>query len=264
MTISKSAQLYIVLVSIFVGNVMLAELIGVKIFSLEKLWGIDPLQLELWGQEDLGFNLTTGVLIWPLAFILTDVINEYFGKAGVRRVTYLAVGVVVYAFIVIQLAIAVPPADFWPSAHLWGKTVAEASELKAEVADQNVAFRLIFGQGMWIILGSLVAFIIGQLIDLSVFNWFKRRTGESKLWLRATGSTLVSQLIDSFVVLLIAFYIGNNWPLMQVLAVASINYVYKFVVAILITPLLYLIHGAIDHFLGKDLSLKMRKSALSS
>ena len=99
------------------------------------------------------------------------------------------------------------------------------------------------------------------MADVTVFHWLKRKTGEKYLWLRATGSTLISQIIDSFVVLYIAFYIGSDWSLLQVAAVGTNNYNYKFVIALAITPLLYLVHNLVDRFLGKELSAKMRKEA---
>src|SRR4030065_2657093 len=104
------------------------------------------------------------------------------------------------------------------------------------------AFRAIYGQGLWIIVGSLVAFLVGQLVDVTVFHLVKSKTGSKKIWLRATGSTLVSQFIDSFVVLFIAFYIGAGWELELVLAIGIVNYMYKFSVAVILTPVLYVIH----------------------
>ena len=83
----------------------------------------------------------------------------------------------------------------------------------------DVAYRKIFGQGLWIIIGSLVAFLVGQILDVAVYQRIKKSTGEKLLWLRATGSTLVSQFVDSFVVLIIAFYIGADWELGRVLAI---------------------------------------------
>jgi uncharacterized integral membrane protein (TIGR00697 family) len=80
--------------------------------------------------------------------------------------------------------------------------------------------------------------------------------------LRATGSTLVSQFVDSFVVLIIAFYIGANWSLVLVLAIGTVNYIFKFVIAILLTPSLYLIHNLIDNYLGLEKSKKMKDAAL--
>ena len=125
----------------------------------------------------------------------------------------------------------------------------------------DVAFRKIFGQGLWIIFGSMVAFLIGQIVDVITFHRIKKATGEKKVWLRATGSTLVSQFIDSFVVLFIAFYIGADWELVRVLAIGVVNYIYKFGMAIVLTPLIYLAHYIIDQYLGEELANEMKLSA---
>ena len=125
----------------------------------------------------------------------------------------------------------------------------------------DLAFNTIFGQGMWIIIGSITAFLIGQLVDVTVFHFFKTKTGNPKIWLRATGSTLVSQLVDSFVVLFIAFYIGAGWDLKLVLAIGLVNYMYKFIVAVVLTPALYVIHYFIDLYLGKELAEQLMLEA---
>jgi len=109
-----------------------------------------------------------------------------------------------------------------------------------------------------------VAFLIGQLVDVKVFHYLRGFTGSSKIWLRATGSTLVSQFIDSFVVLLIAFYWGAGWDLSLVLAIGVVNYFYKFLIAVLLTPSLYILHYFIDRFLGKELSEKLIEEAAKS
>ena len=126
----------------------------------------------------------------------------------------------------------------------------------------QVAFRGIFGQGMWIIAGSLVAFLVSQLVDVTVFHRIKASTGEKWIWLRATGSTVISQLIDSFIVLFIAFKIGNNWSWQLVLAICLVNYAYKFTMAILLTPLIYLMEGAIEKYLGHDVTHQMKQAAM--
>lgn len=100
---------------------------------------------------------------------------------------------------------------------------------------------------------------MGQIVDVTVFHYFKKRTGEGKIWLRATGSTLVSQFIDSFVVLFIAFYFGAGWSFWLVLAIGIVNYMYKFLVAVLLTPILYVAHIYIDRYLGDELSQKLRE-----
>jgi uncharacterized integral membrane protein (TIGR00697 family) len=123
----------------------------------------------------------------------------------------------------------------------------------------NVAFNKIMGQGQRIIIGSLTAFIIGQLVDVFVFQKIRQATGSKWLWLRATGSTLVSQLVDSFVVLFIAFY--GVFTNQQIIAIGITNYIYKFAVAILLTPLIYLGHSLIDNYFGKQNAEKISEDA---
>jgi uncharacterized integral membrane protein (TIGR00697 family) len=235
--------------SFFIANAIIAEFVGVKIFSVEDTLGIKPFAIHLLG-DAYSFNMTAGVLLWPVVFIMTDIINEYFGKHGVRLFSYIAAALISYAFLAVYTTIKVAPAGFW----LLKETVDGPINMQ-------VAFSSVFGQGMWIIVGSLVAFLVGQFVDVYVFHYIKLKTGNKALWLRSTGSTLVSQFIDSFVVLIIAFYIGGNWPLKLVLAVGVVNYIYKFVVAALLTPVLYVVHAIIDNYLGKELAEKMMKEA---
>lgn len=255
---NKGRNLYIVLVGIFLTNALLAELIGVKIFSLENSIGVNPVGFNILGYS-LSFNLTAGVIIWPVVFLATDVINEYFGRKGVQRVSYLTVGCIAYAFFMIFIVTKLTPADFWLDVN--------RADDAGNPFDINYAFNKVYIQGLGIIVGSMIAFLIGQLVDVLVFQALKRRTGSEKyVWLRATGSTLVSQLIDSFVVLWIAFYAlapeNGQWPLSQVFSVGTMNYIYKLAVAILLTPFIYLAHFAIDKFLGKQLASQMKEEAM--
>ena len=251
----KKSRLFLVLGGIFITNAVLAELIGVKIFSLEGSLGLTPANISLFGDFKLDFNLTAGAVIWPIVFITTDIINEYFGKKGVQQITFLTVGLIVYVFLIISVVTSLTPADFW----------LELNNTDSEGNPFNIsnAYNRIFLQGLGIIVGSLIAFLMGQLLDVFVFQKLRRLTGSKMIWLRATGSTLVSQLLDSFVVLFVAFYIFGNppWEFKQVLAVGIINYIYKFTVAIVLTPLLYLGHGIIDNYLGKKAADKMIKEA---
>lgn len=235
----KRNRLFVILSGIFITNALLAEIIGVKIFSAESTVGLQPAQLNILGFV-MDFNLTAGALIWPVVFITTDLINEYFGKPGVKRISYLTVLLILYAFVVIFMAIGLPPAAWWE--HLTDET--------GNVYNMDVAFNRILGQGLRIIAGSLTAFLVGQLVDVFVFQRLRQATGNRFLWLRATGSTLVSQLVDSFVVLFIAFYgvFSND----QIIAIGITNYIYKFSVAILLTPVIYLGHFLIDNYLGKE------------
>jgi uncharacterized integral membrane protein (TIGR00697 family) len=246
----KTTRLFFILGSFFVANAILAEFIGVKIFSLEYTLGFNPVNLSILGIDNLSFNLTAGVLLWPVVFIMTDIINEYYGRKGVRFLSFTAAGLILYAFIMAYFTMGLTPADFWIQ-----------REINGGLINMDSAFNAIFGQGMWIIAGSLTAFLIGQLVDVTVFHLLKKQTGHSKIWLRATGSTLVSQFIDSFVVLFIAFYLGAGWDLKLVLVIGIVNYIYKFTIAVLLTPVLYLVHYFIDLYLGKELADKLLTEA---
>lgn len=258
----KSTLLFIVLGGFFITNALIAEFVGVKIFSLEHTLGFQPFDWTFFGVEGLSLNLTAGVLLWPVVFVMTDIINEYYGIRGVRLLSNLAIGLILFAFAVIYIAINLSPADFWPQSHITSlSSSSDQLPLQSEVGNLNTAFQLIFGQGLWIIIGSLVAFLVGQIVDVTVFHWIKRSTGEKKVWLRATGSTLISQFIDSFVVLFIAFYMGANWSLVMVLAIGLVNYLYKFIMAIILTPVIYLAHEFIDRYLGQEVADKLKQDA---
>lgn len=246
----KRNRLFLVLAGIFITNALLAEMIGVKIFSAESTVGLQPAHLNIFGFT-MDFNLTAGVIIWPVVFITTDLINEYFGKPGVKLVSYLTVILIAYAFVILLVAINLPPADWWVNSN--------ATDPNGNAFDINHAFGRIFGQGQQIIIASIIAFLLGQLVDVFVFQKLKQITGSRYLWLRATGSTLVSQFIDSFVVLYIAFY--DDFSFAQINAIGITNYLYKFAVAILLTPLIYLGHAIIDRYLGKDNAEKMSAEA---
>ncbi|HSN71405.1 MAG TPA: queuosine precursor transporter, partial [Steroidobacteraceae bacterium] len=220
---SRATRLYIVLSGFFVANALIAEFVGIKIFALETTLGVAPLDWNLFGQTG-SLSFTAGVLLWPIVFIMTDVINEYFGRSGVRFISWLAVGLIAYAFFAAYAAISLAPADWWV-------TVNESRG----VPDMQAAFASVFGQGMWTIGGSVVAFLVGQLVDVSVFHRIRQATGERWIWLQATGSTLVSQLFDSFIVLYIAFVLGpQQWPVSLFMAVGTVNYLYKVSMAVLL------------------------------
>lgn len=212
---SRKNIVFIVLAGIFITNAVVAELIGGKLIQIA------------------GFTLSIGILPWPIVFLTTDLINEYFGKSGVRKLTLLTAGLISYAFIILYTGMNVP-----------------ASSISL-VNDKN--FNIVFGQGMWIIIGSLVAFIISQLLDVSVFHKFKKHTGDNHIWLRATGSTIISQLIDTFIVGGIAFYLPGKVNLEQYLNMSSSGYLAKLLIAIALTPLIYIGHRVIKNYLKEEI-----------
>ena len=246
----RANRLFLVLAVFFVANALLAEFIGVKIFALEDTLGLNPFEWNLFGQTG-SLNFTAGTLLWPIVFVMTDVVNEFYGKRGVRFISWLAVCLIVYGFVFAYLAISLAPAGWW---------VGVAAD--QGVPDYQKAFAAVFGQGLWTIGGSLVAFLVGQLIDVSVFHRIRSATGERMVWLRATGSTAVSQLVDSFVVLYIAFVLGpQQWPTNLFLAVGTLNYAYKMAAAIALIPLLYLVRRGITAYLGSSQAAQLRAAA---
>lgn len=247
----KPAKLFIGFTAFFVANALIAECIGMKIFSLEKLFGLQPVNFSLFGESGLSFNLTCGVLLWPLEFVMTDIVNEYFGPKAVKRISYTAIILISYAFIMFYSSIHIPPADFWISS---GNTKG--------IENMQTAFNGIFGQGLWIIIGSLTAFLVSQLVDVTVFHRIKRATGEKHIWLRATGSTVVSQLVDSFIVLAIAFKLGSNWTWAEIFAVGTMNYIYKFTMAIILTPVIILVEKQIEKYVGHSTAVEMKLAAM--
>jgi len=210
---SKRDFLYLLLGGLFVTNAILGEVIGSKLIM------VGP------------YIATIGVIPWPFVFLTTDLINEYFGKPGVRRLTFMTVGLILYAFAILFVSMQIPAAPISP------------------VKDD--AFNAVFGQSLWIIAGSVTAFLVSQLVDVLVFWTFRNQTGGKHLWLRATGSTAISQLIDTFIVQGIAFWLPGKLSTNAFVEVALTSYIYKFAIAVSLTPIIYAAHGAIDRYLGR-------------
>ena len=247
----KGTRLFLILGGFFVANTLMAEVIGVKLFSLEKTLHLAPANMTMLGEGGLGFTLTVGVLIWPVVFIMTDLINEYYGVKGVRFLSILTSIIIMFAFLVFYGAIHLAPDDYWMG-----------SQKENGVPDMQAAFSQVLGQGMNIIFASLTAFLVGQLADATVFKKIKKITGEKGIWMRATVSTLFSQLIDTICVSYIYLYFSLGFSFPRVTAIALTGYIYKFAVAILCTPIIYLIHHLIEEYLGKSKASEMKKAAL--
>ena len=240
----RRMYLFFILGGIFVGNALLSELIGPKIFDANKLFpSVEPPQL---GQFKFSFIYSVGILTWPVVFIFTDLINDYFGRKGVQFISWFTSFLLLFVFGILAIVTHLPPADFWLDDNA---TAANGSPFNI-----NYAFSVLFGQGNNIIVGSLIAFLIGQLIDAYTFQFFKRKLGgeNSKIWLRATLSTLISQLFDSFIVLWVAFHVLGSWSMETVITVGINQYIFKCVAAIVMIPVLYVVHYFADRFLGKS------------
>lgn len=247
----RPTKLFLFFTAFFVANALIAECIGTKLFSLEALLHLRQANFKMFGESGLSFNLTCGVLLWPIEFVMTDIVNEYYGPKAIRRISLIAVGLISYAFLMFYMAIHVPATSFWIS-----------SQQKNGVPDMQSSFNAIFGQGMKIIIGSLVAFLVSQFIDVTIFHKIKKITGEKKVWLRSTGSTLVSQLVDSYIVLFIAF--SGTFTRQQIFAFGMMNYGYKAFMAIVLTPVIYFVEKWIENYVGHETAHNMKQAAMGN
>lgn len=239
-TTDKSVRLWLILAAILITSAVVAELVSVKLFQV-PFYG--------WLGIERSFTLTCGALLWPLVFLTTDTINEFFGARAVRFVTWLTMAMIAWAFLVTTLSIPIEGASFSPV--------------------DDAVFRQVFGQSAWIIVGSMVAFLLSQLVDVTVFHQIRRRLRGRHIWARATGSTVVSQLIDSFVVIYIAFYGptligGKGVTFGEAGNIALSSFAYKVGVAIALTPLVYLGHWIVHRWLGDAVAHRMADEAAAS
>jgi queuosine precursor transporter len=230
---SRKDVVFAVLGAFFLVNAVVAEMIGGKLIH------VGPESWTLFGSR-LGASI--GVFPWPVVFVTTDLVNEYFGRRGVRRLTFLTVGMIAYAYVVLFVAMAVP-----------------AAPIPGGVDDAS--FNRVFGQSRWIIIGSILAFGVSQLVDVFVFHALRHRTGRAMLWMRATGSTIVSQMIDSVVVLYVGLAIPLGWNLKQFAAVAVPNYLIKLTIAVAMTPVIYLLHWIVERYLGREQAHALAEAA---
>lgn len=229
-------RVYVWLTGLFVASLLIADIIGIKLFHIPLPFSFS---LPFFGTIS-SVEHTCGMLTFPITFLLTDLINEYYGKKGARRVTFIGLAMAVFVFLMMNIAQAMPYLD----------------------APFNVSpssFDAVFGSAKVMYVASLCAYLVGQLSDIAIFGFLKRLTGQRFVWLRATGSTVVSQFLDSFVVTLLAFNVGRKLtgappqdivPFDRILPIALTGYSLKFVLAIAITPLIYAGRGIMHRWLG--------------
>ena len=209
---SKKDTVYVILAGIFITNAVVAELIGGKLIQLGP------------------YVMSVGILPWPIVFITTDLINEYFGEKGVKKLSLITASLIAYCFVLLYFALKIPA-------------------VKGENLVSDAQFNGVFGQSMWIIVGSITAFMVSQLIDVTIFHFFKNKTGNKMIWLRSTGSTVISQLFDSFIVLGIAFWMTGKMTTEVYISSAFTGYFVKLIIAICLTPLIYLGHSLIEKYI---------------
>jgi uncharacterized integral membrane protein (TIGR00697 family) len=205
--LSMEVLLYVVLAAIFVTCLVLGDVTGGKAFAT----AVGP--------------VSVGMILFPVTFLLTDVINDFYGKRGARFITGVGAAMATLAYLALVITTTLP-------------TDPESYFLEGEYAK-------IFGGSSKLFIASILAYLIGQLLDIQVFHFWKRLTRGKHLWLRATGSTLLSQLVDSAVINIV-FWGGvadktPGWIAAKIVR----EYLIKVVVAVLLTPVVYALHAFI-------------------
>ena len=223
--LGRKQWLFVFLAGLFITNAVTAELISNKLIEI-------PIEFNLFGGKFGPFVTIVGILPWPVVFLLTDLLNEFYGYKAVRKLSWITAILIAYCFLIVGLSMEIPAVNI-PGSNL----------------SDDSAYNKVFGQAQMVIVGSICAFLVSQLLDASLFSWIKSKTGERFVWLRSTGSTLVSQLIDSYIVLYIGFVLPGSLSFADFMTIAPTNYVLKIIIAILLTPLIYLGHYLIKSYL---------------
>lgn len=226
-SLTKQQQVYFFLSSIFLTCLFLSDIISVKIFSIKF---IIPFI-----KKNIIINHTCGMLTFPITFLLGDIINEYYGEYATKFLVYIGLIMSLFIYFIIELSISLPFLN-----------------VIYNVTPTN--FNSIFGNAKIMYLASILAYLIGQLIDINLFKFLKKLTKNKFLWLRATGSTIISQLIDSFIVTYLSFSLGkvlmNETPASkyEIISMALNGYILKFCIATLLTPFLYLLRYILEKY----------------
>jgi queuosine precursor transporter len=214
MTFSRKQVLFIILAGFFITNVLIAEIIGVKLVSFGPL------------------SLTLGIILWPVVFLTTDLMNEFYGKKAVRMVSVLTFFLILYMYLIYTLSIRSIAIEHSPV--------------------NDIAFNTVFKPVLNILLASNFAFLVAQFIDIFLFWTFRKLTNEKKIWLRATASTVISQFFDTFLVQGIAFYLPGTWSFQELLRFGGNAYLVKLGIAVLLIPFIYLGHFSVKRILRES------------
>jgi queuosine precursor transporter len=206
--VDRKQHLYLWLTGFFVTALVVGDIIAVRFTRVA------------------GFDLSAGMLFFPLTFVLTDVVNEFYGPVGAKRITFVGLGMAGFTFLMINVVLKLPPGRFGAPAD---------------------AVTTVLSSSRRLYIASLSAYLLGQLSDITIFGIFRRRTGHRMIWLRATGSTLISQAIDTLVVNFVL--LAGNQSVHEILLVVRNSYVVKIGFAVGLTPLIYAAHGLVSRIL---------------
>lgn len=228
--LSTPQFIYVVLTSIFITCLLIADVIGVKLFEIN-------LPFEILGHKTI--EHTCGMLTFPITFMLGDTINEYYGAKATKQTVYIGLAMSILTFFVMNVAQAMPYLD---------KPFNVTPE----------SFNMIFGSAKLMYIASVTAYLIGQMTDIWLFGVIKKATKGQLLWLRATGSTVISQMLDSFVVSYVAFSLGKTLTGQtpatpeEIFNIAVTGYGLKFAMSLALTPALYLLRDVMHNKFGLE------------
>ena len=229
MIASRREWTFVFLAGLLITNAVTAELISSKLIDI-------PLQFNFMGTQLGPFTTVVGVLPWPVVFILTDLLNEFYGEKAMRRLSWITTLMIGYCFLILLWALQIPV-----STRIIGQGLAT-----------DETFNTSFGQAPWLIFGSILAFLVSQLFDITLFHWIKQKTGNRFIWLRSTGSTLISQMVDTAIVLYVGFVLPGKLTGAEFFQVAPVNYFLKLLIALSLTPVIYLGHWLMNRYLQTD------------
>lgn len=210
LSLSSRHQLYLVLVSLFVTSLLVADIVAGKYFTVGAL------------------TMSVGTVTFPIAFLLTDIVNEYYGRPGARMMTGMGMAMLIVGFAIITFSRFLP--------------------VSADSYVSQESFDAVFGISARLFGASLVAYLVSQVVDIHTFHLVKGITASRHLWLRAIGSTAVSQVVDTLFVNFGALL--GHVPVERIVEIVVASYLYKLVVAVMLTPLCYLAHDIITRRMG--------------
>lgn len=221
-------RVYLVLASTFVVALVLTNIIGIKLFRA-------PFNPD--------FALTTGILTYPITFLVTDVVSEIYGKRRADFMVVVGFCMSLFMLVLVQLALHVSPHPAW---------VPPSGAFYESVDGYQHAFASVFALNGILLFGSMLAYMSAQLVDNWLFQFWRRVTKGKHLWLRNNGSTMVSQMVDTLVVNSILFFLGFGMDLRTGFGIMATIYSYKFVLALLDTPFIYAAVWLIRRIIGES------------
>ena len=219
---SQSAQnIYLIFISLFITSLVVSNLIFQKFFHLTLL--------------GFNFELSVGIIFYPITFLVTDVVSEIFGKKRANQMVITGIFASIFCLLIISIANFLPATNWSPV--------------------NNKIFKLVFGNTILAVGASMLAYLCAQLIDIRIYHFWKKLTKGKHLWLRNNGSTIFSQLVDTFLIIFLLCSGGAiEWNKFNSLFIQGFSF--KILIAVIDTPIIY----AFVFILRKKFNLKINET----